>query len=170
MEIPSPINIPSSPSTPVSPKPSTNDGMFSTSAPITNIASPTPTQSVSTVTTNEQQELFGREQLSQGQKFGIFLVTIFALGSVIGGGVWLYFAVHTQDTQNTTTPKNNIQNEKSTIQTDPARTDTDGDGLMDKQEQQWGTDVANPDTDGDGFKDGDEVSHGYSPLVPATKK
>lgn len=36
-------------------------------------------------------------------------------------------------------------------------TDTDGDGLTDVEEAQWGTDPNNPDTDDDGLSDGDEV-------------
>jgi hypothetical protein len=38
--------------------------------------------------------------------------------------------------------------------TDPALTDSDGDGLTDAQETQLGTDPNNPDTDSDGVKDG----------------
>lgn len=35
--------------------------------------------------------------------------------------------------------------------------DTDGDGLLNSEEPQYGTDPLNPDTDGDGLGDGDEV-------------
>ncbi|MBQ7189488.1 MAG: hypothetical protein IJR99_08755 [Kiritimatiellae bacterium] len=43
--------------------------------------------------------------------------------------------------------------------------DTDGDGLLDAQEEQLGTDPRNADTDGDGIGDGDEVdSEGTNPL------
>lgn len=35
--------------------------------------------------------------------------------------------------------------------------DSDGDGLKNKEEKQFGTDPLNPDTDGDGLKDGEEV-------------
>lgn len=45
-------------------------------------------------------------------------------------------------------------------------TDTDGDGLMDADEDKYGTDRNNPDTDGDGFSDGKEVSGGYNPNGP----
>ena len=47
----------------------------------------------------------------------------------------------------------------------PIETDTDGDGLSDKQEKAIGTDPNNPDTDGDTLKDGDEVNvHKTDPL------
>jgi outer membrane protein OmpA-like peptidoglycan-associated protein len=45
--------------------------------------------------------------------------------------------------------------------------DSDGDGLTDQEEAEWGTDPYNPDTDGDGLTDGEEV-HIYhtDPLNP----
>ncbi len=47
----------------------------------------------------------------------------------------------------------------------PSKTfDTDGDGLNDEDEAQYGTDPENKDTDGDSYADGDEVAHGYNPL------
>jgi hypothetical protein len=46
---------------------------------------------------------------------------------------------------------------KSTAPTDPALTDTDGDGLTDAQETSFGTSPANPDTDADGVKDGADI-------------
>lgn len=42
--------------------------------------------------------------------------------------------------------------------------DTDSDGLLDFEEEEFGTDINNPDTDGDGFWDGEEVRQGYNPL------
>jgi hypothetical protein len=42
--------------------------------------------------------------------------------------------------------------------------DSDGDGLMDDEEEALGTDPFNPDTDGDGINDGDEVDQGTDPL------
>ncbi|MFA6272261.1 MAG: hypothetical protein WC693_04110 [Patescibacteria group bacterium] len=41
--------------------------------------------------------------------------------------------------------------------------DTDGDGLFDTDEADYGTDINNPDTDGDSYKDGQEVDGGYNP-------
>ena len=38
--------------------------------------------------------------------------------------------------------------------------DTDGDGVSDQRESEWGLDPLNPDTDGDGTLDGDENSGG----------
>ena len=54
---------------------------------------------------------------------------------------------------------------KANSQNDPAKKDTDGDGLYDWEENLWGTDINNPDTDGDGTSDGDEVAQGRNPLV-----
>jgi len=42
--------------------------------------------------------------------------------------------------------------------------DSDGDGLIDRDEMLYGTDIHNPDTDGDGISDGDEVRNGTDPL------
>ena len=49
--------------------------------------------------------------------------------------------------------------------TDPAKDDSDGDGLTDGQERMLGTDPFQPDTDGDGMNDGWEHAHGFNPLV-----
>lgn len=46
-----------------------------------------------------------------------------------------------------------------------ATSDTDGDGLSDKDEYEAGTDPNNRDSDGDGMDDGWEVLHGLDPLV-----
>jgi tRNA A-37 threonylcarbamoyl transferase component Bud32 len=50
-------------------------------------------------------------------------------------------------------------------QTDPQKSDTDDDGLNDKQELENKTDPNNPDTDGDGLGDGDEVKWQTNPLA-----
>jgi Tol biopolymer transport system component/uncharacterized membrane protein len=53
--------------------------------------------------------------------------------------------------------------------TDPNNPDTDGDGLLDGEEvYQTKTNPLNPDTDGDGLMDGDEVRRGTNPLNPDT--
>ena len=53
------------------------------------------------------------------------------------------------------------------IGTDPAKKDTDGDGLTDGDEVIiWKTDPLKADTDGDGYADGKEVYNGYNPLGP----
>jgi len=44
--------------------------------------------------------------------------------------------------------------------------DSDNDGLSDKDEVALGTEVLNPDTDGDGLQDGYEVQNGTDPKVP----
>ncbi len=49
----------------------------------------------------------------------------------------------------------------------PGDSDTDGDGLTDREEVRWKTDPNNPDTDGDGYLDGEEVAAGHDPTIPA---
>ncbi len=44
--------------------------------------------------------------------------------------------------------------------------DTDGDGLMDWEEDLWKTNKESADTDGDGTSDNDEVRAGRNPIVP----
>lgn len=44
--------------------------------------------------------------------------------------------------------------------------DTDGDGLLDVNEEIFGTDPNNYDTDGDGYGDMAEINNGYDPLGP----
>ena len=44
-------------------------------------------------------------------------------------------------------------------------TDTDGDGLFDEEEGQYGTGIDNPDTDGDNFSDLVEIAAGSDPLT-----
>ncbi|MFO8109417.1 MAG: hypothetical protein R6U17_02700, partial [Thermoplasmata archaeon] len=52
-----------------------------------------------------------------------------------------------------------------TYSPNPWVSDTDGDGLEDGGEDQYGTDPFDPDTDGDGLTDGEEVNtHGTDPL------
>ncbi|MFH1661936.1 MAG: hypothetical protein ABIA02_02475 [Candidatus Falkowbacteria bacterium] len=50
------------------------------------------------------------------------------------------------------------------IQAQQEITDTDGDLLSDKREEELGTNPNNPDSDGDGFMDGVEVANGFDPL------
>ncbi|MFH1207067.1 MAG: hypothetical protein V1668_00470 [Patescibacteria group bacterium] len=53
------------------------------------------------------------------------------------------------------------------IKTDPAKKDTDGDGLDDWEEFGiYATDPNNPNTDADGFSDGEEAARGYNPSGP----
>ncbi|MEM2619263.1 MAG: beta/gamma crystallin-related protein [Candidatus Hadarchaeales archaeon] len=48
--------------------------------------------------------------------------------------------------------------------------DTDGDGLKDEEEIQWGTDPRKPDTDDDGLSDKQEITLGSDPKDPDTDK
>lgn len=51
------------------------------------------------------------------------------------------------------------------VGTDPNKSDTDLDGLIDGDEVFiWKTNPLNPDTDGDSYPDGDEIKNGYNPL------
>lgn len=57
--------------------------------------------------------------------------------------------------------------EEAEYGTDPFKSDTDGDGLTDWEEIfVYGTDPLNPDTDGDGMSDGDEIDNRRDPLNP----
>jgi hypothetical protein len=57
-----------------------------------------------------------------------------------------------------------MDDEENTLGTNPALVDTDGDGLNDREELRiYGTDPLNQDTDGDTYLDGDEVRNGYNP-------
>ncbi|MFA5994899.1 MAG: hypothetical protein WCW27_04620 [Patescibacteria group bacterium] len=54
--------------------------------------------------------------------------------------------------------------EEIVYNTNPKKTDTDEDGLSDREEVRvYGTDPRNPDTDKDSYTDGNEVKHFYDP-------
>lgn len=56
--------------------------------------------------------------------------------------------------------------EEKTLGTNPDKSDSDSDGLLDKDEMNiYKTDPLKADTDGDGKKDGYEVDIGTNPLV-----
>lgn len=57
--------------------------------------------------------------------------------------------------------------QEATLGTDPYKVDSDQDGLLDKEEVMiYKTDPLNTDSDGDGFTDGIEVKNGYNPKGP----
>lgn len=57
--------------------------------------------------------------------------------------------------------------EEAQYGTDPKKADTDGDGLFDFEEINiYKTNPLNPDTDGDSYPDGLEVRNGYNPNGP----
>ena len=66
-----------------------------------------------------------------------------------------------ETTQQNTTPAIQVAREGNLTSTD-----TDGDGLLDWEEELRGSDPENEDTDGDGTKDGEEVENGRDPTVP----
>lgn len=58
-----------------------------------------------------------------------------------------------------------LDSEEEKLGTDKNDPDTDNDGLDDSQEiERWKTDPLVSDTDGDGYLDGEEVEGGYDPL------
>lgn len=96
----------------------------------------------------EQEELFGRERLSTWQKVLIVTVAVLTLGVVAGAGIWVYVTITAPAVANTPI----------------AGKDSDGDGLSDIEERNYGTNPNSKDTDGDGYGDGEEIENGYSPL------
>jgi peroxiredoxin len=54
------------------------------------------------------------------------------------------------------------------VGSDPNNPDSDGDGLKDGQEFDWGSDPLKEDSDGDGIKDGQEVENGTHPAKDDT--
>jgi hypothetical protein len=57
--------------------------------------------------------------------------------------------------------------EENNFGTDPQNVDSDSDGLYDREEVRvYKTDPVNPDTDGDGYLDGEEVDNGFNPKGP----
>jgi len=57
-----------------------------------------------------------------------------------------------------------LDDEEKTLGTNPQKSDTDNDGLFDREEVKvYKTDPKNSDTDGDGNPDGMEVKSGYNP-------
>ena len=58
-----------------------------------------------------------------------------------------------------------LDSEEDKLGTDKNNPDTDNDGLNDSDEiEEWETDPLVSDTDGDGYSDGEEVEGGYDPL------
>lgn len=62
-------------------------------------------------------------------------------------------------------PSNQKANVGDALALNNGLSDTDGDGLIDRDEVYWRTDINNRDTDGDGFLDGEEILTGHNPLV-----
>ena len=58
--------------------------------------------------------------------------------------------------------------EEAEFGSDPELADTDGDGLSDADERDNGTDPTKEDTDGDGYNDADELAEGKDPLDSAS--
>ncbi|MFH1536562.1 MAG: hypothetical protein ABID45_01080 [Patescibacteria group bacterium] len=145
--------------------------------PQTQAPKPEPTIQQTILTPKEQEELFKREKLSTLQKIILIVISILVIGALVGGGIWLYFALTSTDSTETNTNANTNtvnentnavtvnenENTNTNTNTDPNK-DTDKDGLTDADEAKYGTDKNKKDTDGDGYNDGEEVEGGYNPL------
>lgn len=82
-----------------------------------------------------------KTKIWNGSFFVFLLITLFSFGALV------------------------VANEQEAIAT--YFEDADQDGLSAEEEKAFGTDPANSDTDGDGYSDGVEVESGYDPLKPA---
>ncbi len=67
-----------------------------------------------------------------------------------------------------TLPNTNTNTAPPVTNTSPdlSKIDTDGDGLSDQAEADYGTDPRRADTDGDGYRDKEEIENGYNPAGP----
>lgn len=59
-----------------------------------------------------------------------------------------------------------LDQEEDLLKTDKNKIDTDEDGLSDKDELRYKSDPLIKDSDGDGYLDGEEVRNGYDPMGP----
>lgn len=78
--------------------------------------------------------------------------------------IWALLIFGCYDIEHDTDGDGLLDHEEEALGTDPASADTDGDGLPDPDELERGLDPLASDTDGDGWSDGDEVAEG----TPAT--
>ncbi|MFA6474648.1 MAG: hypothetical protein WCV88_00420 [Patescibacteria group bacterium] len=112
-------------------------------------------------------ESFRRTGLTTSQKIIIVVISVLVLGSLIGGGIWLYIELDPFQEIPSVTPVNNTNNTNNSNSSIPLQElDTDKDGLRDIDEKRYGTDPLKADTDGDGFTDKEEIDNGYNPNGP----
>lgn len=118
------------------------------------------------LTEDEQHEMIRREKLSKIQKIILLIIALIVLGSLIGGGIWLYITIQPfSNADNANANNDQIKNTNNySLLNINSSTDTDADGLTDIEEMQYGTSLNVADTDGDGYLDGAEVEGGYNPL------
>lgn len=84
---------------------------------------------------------------------------------IIGGAFLLYqaYLLITPEKE-----KEEIESsEKNSSEIAFSNEDSDGDNLINSEEEKLGTDPQDPDTDNDGYLDGEEVQNGYDPKLPA---
>ncbi len=100
------------------------------------------------------------------------IVSAFVFLAIFGYGIWWYF-FRTPVSQQVIpewykTDKDGdgiLDSQEQEMGTNPEETDTDGDSVPDRLEiEVYKTDPKNSDTDGDGFLDGLELLEGHSPL------
>ncbi|MBU0671344.1 thrombospondin type 3 repeat-containing protein [Patescibacteria group bacterium] len=114
------------------------------------------------LTPKEQEELFKREKLSTIQKVILVIIALVVIAGLVGGGIWLYLTLVSNDTNEgaaTEVNENVVPVEVDTT----VKADADGDGLNVEEEIKYGSDPEKADTDGDGYTDGEEVKNGYNP-------
>lgn len=117
-----------------------------------------------------QREIIEEDKLSILQKLVLVFVALVVIGTLVGGGIWIYSNLTDEEmkssntnTATTNTPSlTNVENRNTNALSD----DQDNDGLKTAQETIYGTDPNNPDSDGDGYSDGEEIKHGYNPKGP----
>lgn len=136
--------------------------------PSDSLRPPTPLPPDSTMVQEEipQQDEYSYQRVGRGSKMRLKLygVAVLVLAMILAG-VWLW-----RSSGNTTGSSSNINqvtpvntpteqnNNTATGVTDSGRrVDSDGDGLLDSEEESLGTNAGSLDTDGDGLNDRQEV-------------
>ncbi|MBU1126647.1 hypothetical protein KJ758_03480 [Patescibacteria group bacterium] len=144
------------------------------------------------IQTPDDQDMIGPKLKKKGFGLKIFLLVVACLSIIAVAGALAYtIIVQPPKTENLImdTPKDEVKedvaepvieeeevevmdtdgdgltdDEEANFGTNPRLTDTDSDGLNDREEVRvYDTDPLDPDTDADSFLDGEEVINGYNP-------
>ena len=132
----------------------------------------------------QQEEVLHSPTVKTGRGSKIRMwITIAAVGVIVVAGVILLLRGRTTTNTNTApvtninqvvpveTPTANTNTEASAPEVKEARLDSDGDGLLDSEEKQYGTKIDDLDTDDDGLTDRQEVMiYGTDPKKKDTDK
>lgn len=127
-----------------------NAGYIQNQAPVINPSLEqvsTPWQNTPTETTESTE--------SKGARSFVFVLIILVVVAAVGSGSYYVYSRFIKNPATASTNNTALNASKST--------DTDGDGLLDFEEGQYGTDPNKSDSDGDGYNDGSEVDNGYNP-------